>query len=35
MVKRIKCPFCDKGLAGEGNLKRHIKTIHKSESAKQ
>ncbi|QLH11242.1 C2H2-type zinc finger protein [Nitrosarchaeum sp. AC2] len=30
MASRIKCPHCEKSLAGNGNLKRHIRTVHKS-----
>lgn len=29
MAERINCPYCDKKLSGEGNLKRHIRTVHK------
>ena len=29
LVKRIQCPHCEKYLAGEGFLQRHIKTVHK------
>ena len=32
MVKRIKCPHCQKHLAGESNLQRHIKAFHKSKN---
>lgn len=29
VVNRIKCNFCRKRLFGEGNLQRHLRTIHK------
>jgi len=31
MVNRIQCSHCQKLLAGEGFLQRHIKSLHKSE----
>ncbi len=34
MVKRIQCPHCKKNLAGEGHLKRHLRTIHKLKNNK-
>ncbi|MCV0411542.1 MAG: hypothetical protein K5782_00835 [Nitrosarchaeum sp.] len=30
MVKKVQCPHCSKRLSGEGNLKRHLRTIHRS-----
>ena len=35
MVKRIQCPHCKKHLAGDGHLKRHIRTIHKLKNTKK
>jgi len=31
MVQRIECTYCQKRLAGEKLLQRHIQTIHKLE----
>jgi len=30
MSERIQCPNCNKRLSGEGHLRRHIQTVHKS-----
>jgi len=29
MARRIQCEYCKKNLAGEGHLKRHLRTVHK------
>ncbi|QLH07067.1 hypothetical protein C5F50_08295 [Nitrosopumilus ureiphilus] len=34
MADRIQCPHCKLHLAGEGNLQRHIRIVHKSKSSK-
>ncbi len=31
MVNRIGCPYCQKHLAGEKLLQRHVQAIHKLE----
>ena len=33
-MKRIQCPHCKKHLAGDGHLKRHVRTIHKEKTLK-
>jgi len=30
MAERVQCPHCTKRLNGHGNLRRHVRTIHKS-----
>ena len=33
MSSRVKCPYCEKHLAGEGHLRRHVIAIHELKSS--
>ena len=33
MPPSIKCPYCEKDLAGEGHLRRHVTSIHELKSS--
>ena len=35
MVKKMQFPYYSKHLSGKGHLRKHIRTIHKSKSAKE